>query len=177
MAKTIRPLFSWRAAICKSDLDPYTKLTLFALSFYMNEMGTSCFPTQISLSKDTSLSRRQIQISLKTAAMKGWIKRELHGFKGQKWKNHEYFAAMPIGSSQYEHRSLQNKGGAPHTPSTEKEAHRAYEAGAPDDIKQAHGVRTNTPYNSSLTLQEIEEEKEQRLQVNLMALRLAKKGL
>ena len=176
MARTIRPLFSWRAAICKSDLDPSTKLTLFALSFYMNEMGTSCFPTQVQLVSDTSLSRRQIQISLKTATTKGWIKRQFHGFKGQKWKNHEYFASIPIGSSQYEPISLQNKGGAPHAPSIEKEAHYTSEAGAPRDIKEAHRVRTNTPYNSSLTLQEIEEEKDNRLRLNLAALRLAKKS-
>lgn len=174
-SRTIRPLFSWRAAICKSELDSYTKLTLFALSFYMNEMGSSCFPTQIQLARDTSLSRRQIQISIKTASERGWIKRQLHGFSGQKWKNHEYFAAIPIGSSKYEPLNTVNKGGAPHAPAIEKEAHYSTEAGAPQYIKVAHSVRTNSPFNSSLTLQEIDEKNQAKLEIHLKNLRMLKR--
>ena len=168
MAKTIRPLFSWRAAICKSELDSSTKLTLFALSFYMNEMGASCFPTQIQLAADSSLSESSIRRSIKRACKIGWLKRQLHGFKGQKWKNYEYYASIPIGMSQF-------KGAVIVTGAIKKD--RSYSSEAPvNDVEKDRSQRpTNTPYNSSLTLQEFEEEKERRLQINLGNLRAARK--
>lgn len=168
--KTIRPLFSWRAAICKSELDPSTKLTLFALSFYMNEMGASCFPTQIQLAADTSLSDRQIRRAINKACQLGFLKRQLHGFKGQRWKNHEYHAAVPIGMSQY-------KGADMVSCAIKKDRTITTEGPDKSSKKDRTECPTNTPYNSSLTLQQMEEEKERRLKINLAALRLAKKGL
>lgn len=168
MAKTIRPLFSWRHAICKSELDPSTKLVLFALSFYMNEMGASCFPTQVQLAADTSLSERCIRYSLQKACKLGFLKRQLHGFKGQKWKNHEYHAAIPIGTSQYKGPAILS--GAP-----KKDRQMTTEGPANDGKKDRHQLPTNTSVNSSLTLQQIEEEKEQRLQYHLKNLRMLKR--
>ena len=168
MAKTIRPLFSWRHAICKSELDPSTKLVLFALSFYMNEMGASCFPTQIQLSADTSLSERQIRYSLEKACKTGWLKRQLHGFKGQRWKNYEYHAAMPLGSSQY-------KGAAQIAGAMKKDRQITTEGPANDSRKDRQVLPTNTPYNSSLTLQQIDEEKQRKLDGHLKNLRMLKR--
>lgn len=168
MAKTIRPLFSWRHAICKSELDPSTKLVLFTLSFYMNEMGASCFPTQVMLSADTSLSERQVRRAIIKACKQGWLKRQLHGFKGQKWKNHEYHAAIPIGSSQY-------KGADIVSGAIKKDRTMTTEGPDNDGIKDRTVCPTNTSVNSSLTLHEIEKEKEQRLQNHLKNLRMLKR--
>ena len=95
MKDSIAPLFTWRSAICDSDLKSSTKCVLFALSFYMNERGSSCFPSQSTLAKDTSLSERAVRNSLKEAAEEGWIIRKSAGKAGRLWQHHEYYSSYP----------------------------------------------------------------------------------
>lgn len=87
--------WSWRHAIIKSDLAATTRHVLLTISCFMNELGDGCYPTQEQLAEATGLSERAVRAHLETAEQAGWIKRQEHGFKGQRWRNHEYFASWP----------------------------------------------------------------------------------
>jgi len=87
--------WSWRHAIIKSDLPATTRHVLLTVSCYMNETGEGCYPTQEQLAEATGLTARAVRSHLETAEAAGWIKRTEHGFKGQRWRNHEYSAAWP----------------------------------------------------------------------------------
>jgi hypothetical protein len=87
--------WSWRHAIIKSALPATTRHVLLTISCYMNETGDGCYPTQEQLAEATGLSIRAVRQHLEVAETAGWIKRSEHGFKGQRWRNHEYAAAWP----------------------------------------------------------------------------------
>jgi hypothetical protein len=87
--------WTWRHAIIKSDLPPTTRHVLLTISCYMNEMGDGCYPKQTDLMKATGLSERAVREHLEIAIQIGWLKRQEHGFRGQRWRNYEYFAAWP----------------------------------------------------------------------------------
>lgn len=87
--------WTWRHAIIKSGLPPTTRHVLLTISCFMNEMGDGCYPTQKQLADATGLSERAVRQHLDVAEKAGWIKRQEHGFRGQKWRNHEYQACWP----------------------------------------------------------------------------------
>lgn len=87
--------WSWRHAILKSDLAPTTRHVLLTLSCYMNDMGGGCYPTQEDLAKASGLSDRAVRTHLEIAETQGWLKRSEHGFRGQRWRNTEYWALWP----------------------------------------------------------------------------------
>lgn len=87
--------WSWRHAIIKSALPATTRHVLLTVSCFMNETGDGCYPTQKQLAEATGLSERAVRAQLEIAEEAGWIKRSEHGFKGQRWRNHEYQAAWP----------------------------------------------------------------------------------
>lgn len=87
--------WSWRHAIIKSSLPATTRHVLLTISCFMNELGDGCYPTQEQLAEATGLTDRAVRSHLETAEKLGWIKRQEHGFKGQKWRNHEYSASWP----------------------------------------------------------------------------------
>ena len=87
--------WTWRHAIIKSDLPATTRHVLLTISCFMNELGDGCYPTQEQLAEATGLSDRAVRSHLEVAEQKGWIKRQEHGFKGQRWRNHEYSASWP----------------------------------------------------------------------------------
>jgi hypothetical protein len=90
--------WTWRHAIIKSDLPATARHVLLTISCFMNEIGGGCYPTQKQLSDATGLSDRAIRTQLDLAETLGWITRSEHGFKGQKWRNHQYQAAWPEGA-------------------------------------------------------------------------------
>ena len=90
-----RIAWTWRHAICKSDLPPTTRHVLHALSCWMNEVGGSCYPTTKELATATGLSERAVCEHLEKAEGWGWLKRRRHGFKGRGYRRHEYEAAFP----------------------------------------------------------------------------------
>jgi hypothetical protein len=61
----------------------------------MNEVGDGCYPTQEQIAEATGLSERAVRTHLDIAEKEGWIKRSEHGFRGQKWRNHQYAASWP----------------------------------------------------------------------------------
>lgn len=87
--------WTWRHLICKSDLPATTRHVLLTLSCFMNEVGGGCYPTQEQLAAATGLSDRAVRTHLEQAETKGWLKRNEHGFRGQRWRNTEYWALWP----------------------------------------------------------------------------------
>jgi hypothetical protein len=87
--------WTWQHAIIKSDLEPTTRHVLLTLALYMNAVGGGCYPTQEQLAVATGLSERAVRKHLEIAETLGWLHRNEHGFKGQRWKNHEYKALWP----------------------------------------------------------------------------------
>ncbi|MGO4449072.1 helix-turn-helix domain-containing protein [Phyllobacterium sp. TAF24] len=87
--------WSWRHAIIKSDLQATTRHVLLTISCFMNDMGDGCYPTQEQISEATGLSDRSVRTHLELAEKAGWIKVSEHGFRGQKWRNHQYVASWP----------------------------------------------------------------------------------
>jgi hypothetical protein len=61
----------------------------------MNDTGDGCYPTTKQLAGATGLSERAVCEHIGKAADAGWLSVSVHGFKGQKWKNHQYQAAWP----------------------------------------------------------------------------------
>lgn len=94
MAKQSRS-WSWRHAIVKSDLPPTTRHVLLTISVFMNDAGDGCYPTTKQLAEATGLSERAVCEHIARASSSGWLSISVHGFKGQKWKNHQYEAAWP----------------------------------------------------------------------------------
>ncbi|PWJ81548.1 helix-turn-helix protein [Pseudaminobacter salicylatoxidans] len=87
--------WTWRHAITRSGLPPTTRHVLLTVSLFMNEVGGGCYPTQKQLAEATGLSERAVREHLDVAQRAGWILRSEHGFRGQKWRNHEYQACWP----------------------------------------------------------------------------------
>lgn len=61
----------------------------------MNDVGGGCYPTQEQLAEASGLSDRAVRQHIDLAVKAGWLVRKEHGFRGQKWRNHEYEAAWP----------------------------------------------------------------------------------
>ena len=87
--------WTWRHAITQSNLAPTTRLVLLTISCFMNDTGDGCYPTTKQLSEATGLSERAVCTHIDIARQAGWLAVSVHGFKGQKWKNHQYQAAWP----------------------------------------------------------------------------------
>jgi hypothetical protein len=95
-AGTLKPLFSWRGAVCsaESDLPPTTRLVALVLSLHMSERGTNCFPTVAALAEESGLSDRAVQIQLKVLRDKGWLSMRAPKVAGRGNRN-EYWATVP----------------------------------------------------------------------------------
>lgn len=130
-------VWTWRQAIQRSSLSPITKLVLFNLSVYMNEIGESCFPTVEQQTKDTGLGKTTIHKHLKLACDAGFILKTKHGFGGQQWANNEYKALMPS-----------HNGSAPDEPPSEKVVREVNQGSSARAPKVVHQVNTNTPVNT-----------------------------
>ena len=87
--------WSWRHAVTRSGLPPTTRHVLLTLSIYMDETGRSCFPKVEDLVEATGLSKRSILTHIEAAVGAGWLKRGLHGFRGQRWRQLEYEPMWP----------------------------------------------------------------------------------
>jgi hypothetical protein len=88
-------IWSWRQAILKSELESTTKLLLLALSTYMNDHGEGCYPSQDTLSRDTSLSTRSVINHIALAVQAGFLIKEKRNLQGKKWDANEYRASIP----------------------------------------------------------------------------------
>jgi len=93
---TLAPLFTWRAAICESDMDSTTKLVAFVVSFYMNERGGSAFPGAVRIASDASLHESTVRERLRELRDQGWLTQtERGGRRGQRRRANAYQASIP----------------------------------------------------------------------------------
>jgi hypothetical protein len=96
--KDFKPLFTWRSAICESDLPAPTRHVALTMALYMNERGGSCFPGAARLVRDTGLSRRTVWTALAELENQGWlnvVKRGRRAVKGGKLEANHYEARTP----------------------------------------------------------------------------------
>lgn len=115
MKEPERISWTWRHAIAQSGLQATTKHVLLTISLYMNEMGKGCYPTQEDLAKATSLTERAVRKHIDIAEKEGWIIRREHGFRGQKWRNHEYEPRWPDRQDVEDETLHVEKGAEPHS--------------------------------------------------------------
>lgn len=145
------PMFSWRTAVLASDLEATTKHVLLTLACHMNEFGESCYPTIEQLVKETSLSNRSVITHIQAAEEKGWIKKNIHGYKGQRWRNAEYLMQWPEWAS---------RGTDPPAGIEEKVVNQVHdvspeggepgaEGGEPSDRKVVNQVHSSTSFSTS----------------------------
>ena len=66
-------IWSWRNAIRKSSLPPLAKLCCYVLADYMSDAGKGCFPSIVTLMKDTGLSNTSIARHLRLAVEAGLL--------------------------------------------------------------------------------------------------------
>jgi hypothetical protein len=88
-------IWSWRAAIQSAKIPSTTKLVLFNLSVYMNELGQSCYPSIKQQASDTGLTERSVTEHLRVAEQAGFIITTKETYKGQGWLRNTYAAAYP----------------------------------------------------------------------------------
>ena len=128
-------VWSWRQANQQAQIPSTTKLVLFNLSVYMNEMGQGCFPSIQQQAFDTSLTERSICTHLQIAKENGFLKIRKHGFGGKEWARNEYTANYPEGTE---------LGSMPY----EKALNVLPKGTESDDIKALNDVQSNTPNNT-----------------------------
>ncbi|KZL17829.1 helix-turn-helix domain-containing protein [Pseudovibrio sp. WM33] len=162
-----RKAWKWRQAFCQSDLPATTRLLLQTLSMFMNTMGESCYPSIEDLMEYSGLSKRAVLNHIETARAAGWIKVSQHGFRGQRWKRHEYVARWPerdlvapsLSERMVKTAEFEEEGGAPDAPAhSKKVVHEVHEGGAPDAPKVVHDVHQdkNSPFNNPIPVQKRE---------------------
>lgn len=147
--------WSWRHAILKSDLGPTTRHVLLTISCYMNDVGGGCYPTTRELASATGLSERAVCEHIGKAVTAGWLKVSEHGFRGQRWKNHEYRAAWPDNAEGTERPSvpLEQKSRSPSRKGADRESAASSEKALtvvpkgtdPDDKKALTDGQSNSP--------------------------------
>jgi len=87
------PVFRYRDYI-RSEIfpkDPTLRHILHAISFYMDEYGNRCYPTEEQIASDTGYSRKTVCNRLKGAVSNEYILRSRHQPDGQKYFNYVYY--------------------------------------------------------------------------------------
>jgi hypothetical protein len=89
------PVWTWRDAIRKASVPPYTKHVCNMIANYLSDVGEGCYPSVKSLMADTGLSNRSIATHLENARQYGLldIRREM-GANGR-FKRTYYFPRFP----------------------------------------------------------------------------------
>ena len=87
------PLFKYRDHIRSDQFpkDPTLRHILHAVSFYMDENGNRCYPTEDQIASDTGYTRETVSRKLKFAVSNEYILRRQYRQDGQKYWNYIYF--------------------------------------------------------------------------------------
>lgn len=88
-------VWSWRDAIRQSDLQPTTKLVLYTVSIYMNEIGGGAFPSYKTLANDCGLSKRTTMRHIEIAIQAGFIGKEKGLRENGSYTSNRYKATYP----------------------------------------------------------------------------------
>lgn len=83
----LSPLFTWRSTIVDSDMPATHRHVALTLSLHMNERGSSCFPSQTTLSRETGLSERTVRRALNGLEAAGFLVVEKVPAKGGHQRN------------------------------------------------------------------------------------------
>jgi hypothetical protein len=140
--------WSWRHAVLKSGLPATTRHVLLTISCFMNDVGGGCYPTQEQLAEASGLTDRAVRQHIDAAVKAGWLVRKEHGFRGQKWRNHEYEAAWPTQDVDAAALPI-DKGEEPASGPFSEGAERHAEGAERDDKKVRNDVPTILPEHSS----------------------------
>lgn len=144
-------VWSWRQAIEKAELKPMTKLVLYTLANYMNDHGTGCYPSIVTIAKACGLKERAIYNHISDAEKYGFLIRSKRNIAGQKWASNEYKASYPS------YMTLDNSGSgnSVQEESTPQDVGVHHGAGVHEDAgKGCTTVHTNSPYNSPIDIKE-----------------------
>ncbi len=151
----MKKLFKWRAALrADRELKGLIKLMLVFLSLFMDESGSSCFPSTRTLALETGLSERSVCTHLEIATKEGWLKKMLLGLSGQGWKRHSYEVAFPEKALK-EIQHVNSEG-------TERDSARLAKGTEPNDKKALKEVQSSTSMNTSNTIVPKKNEKQQK---------------
>lgn len=76
---------------------PAGRLMLLVMMRYYRFGKGRIFPSEQRLSSDTGMTVRSVQRVLQELERDGWIRRHIHGARGQGWRRYEYELAWPRG--------------------------------------------------------------------------------
>lgn len=94
--RRLAPLFTWRSAICESDLKSTTRHVALTLSLYMNERGGSAHPGATRLAAETGLHIATVRACLAELVDGGWLEMLAQGgLRGAKRAANVYEARIP----------------------------------------------------------------------------------
>jgi len=137
-----RVSWTWRHAFARSELSSTTKLVLHTIGLHMDETGHGAYPTVAQIMRLSSLSNKAVITHIRIAIQQGWLRSKVHGFKGQKWKNHEYEAHWPDENGAYE-------GGEPQSNLTDKLVNVSPKGGERQSEKVVNEVHSKVPIQHS----------------------------
>lgn len=92
---TLSPLFTWRSAICESDLQPMSRLVAFVLACHMSERGDSCFPKVETLAAEAGITPRSVSEHIARLVAAGYLGRSEHRRGPGRGTRVEYVATCP----------------------------------------------------------------------------------
>ena len=88
-------LYRWRDAFVSSDLPALTKLVLFVIAHHMRPDGTGSWPSQRLIANEASMSVQSANKFIRLAEGRGYLERSDGRVRGQSWRHHSYFPAIP----------------------------------------------------------------------------------
>lgn len=106
---SLSPLFTWRSAICDSDLTPQARLVGLVLSLHMSERGDSCYPSLLTIAREAGCARSTAQKALDELGAKGWIMKQSGGGN----RSSRYTATVPTDGTPNGQVYRQAVGGVP----------------------------------------------------------------
>lgn len=148
--------WSWRHAVVASDISGDCKHLLLTLSLYMNEVGSSCFPTIETLMANTGRGKTWVHKYLNEAIDKRWIEKTSVARKSTSkdnrgWRRNEYVATWPeenLTTEPYNFTSSSDeKGSSPDEPPLKKGSSRKVNGSSPKAKKVVREANTNIPKN------------------------------
>lgn len=89
--------YMWQQQVCgeHGPRSPTTRLVLLAISLYMDSQGGRAWPSQETIARRASVTRRAVVTHLEIAEQLGWVNRYDAGRTGQGWRLCGYEAVVP----------------------------------------------------------------------------------
>lgn len=92
----LKAMFTWRSAICESDLPSSARHVAITLTLYMNERTGTAHPGTARLARDTGLSERHVWRCLQLLIDAGWVNLvQQGGVKGEQRIANVYALSIP----------------------------------------------------------------------------------